>query len=86
MIFNKKILLIGGSGSLGNNFIKKHLEHNEIYVYSRDECKHWNMQLQYNNKNLKFIIGNVCDKDKMQQTILREQFSFNYKCSGHETY
>ena len=49
-------------------------EHNEIYVYSRDECKHWNMQLQYNNKNLKFIIGNVCDKDKMQQTILRHNF------------
>jgi UDP-N-acetylglucosamine 4,6-dehydratase len=74
-ISNKKILLIGGSGSLGNAFIKKHIENNEIYVYSRDECKHWTMQLQYNNhSNLKFIIGNVCDKDKMQQTILRHNF------------
>jgi len=72
---NKTILLIGGSGSLGNAFIKKYLENNEIYVYSRDECKHWTMQLQYNNhKNLKFIIGNVCDKDKMQQTLLRHNF------------
>ena len=71
----KKILLIGGSGSLGNAFIKKHLEANEIYVYSRDECKHWTMQLQYNNhKNLKFIIGNVCDEKKMQQTVLRHNF------------
>uniref|UniRef100_A0A6C0FJA8 Polysaccharide biosynthesis protein CapD-like domain-containing protein n=1 Tax=viral metagenome TaxID=1070528 RepID=A0A6C0FJA8_9ZZZZ len=71
----KKILLIGGSGSLGNAFIKKHLERNEIYVYSRDECKHWTMQLQYNNhKNLKFIIGNVCDEKKMQQTVLRHNF------------
>jgi UDP-N-acetylglucosamine 4,6-dehydratase len=71
----KKILLIGGSGSLGNAFIKKHLESNEIYVYSRDECKHWTMQLQYNNhKNLKFIIGNVCDEKKMQQTVLRHNF------------
>ena len=74
-ISNKKILLIGGSGSLGNAFIKKHIENNEIYVYSRDECKHWTMQLQYNNHpNLKFIIGNVCDKDKMQQTVLRHNF------------
>ena len=74
-IHNKKILLIGGSGSLGNAFIKKHIENNEIYVYSRDECKHWTMQLQYNNhSNLKFIIGNVCDKDKMQQTVLRHNF------------
>lgn len=70
-----KILLIGGSGSLGNAFIKKHLENNEIYVYSRDECKHWTMQLQYNNHpNLKFIIGNVCNKEKIQQTVLRHNF------------
>lgn len=75
MIQNKKILLIGGSGSLGNAFIKKHLDNNEIYVYSRDECKHWKMQLKYNNNNnLKFIIGNVCNKEKLKQTILRHNF------------
>ena len=45
-IIGKRILLIGGSGSLGNAFIKKYLDSNEIYVYSRDECKHWTMQLQ----------------------------------------
>lgn len=76
MICNKKILLIGGSGSLGNAFIKKHLDNNDIYVYSRDECKHWTMQLQYNNHtNLKFIIGNVCDYNKLQQTLLRHNFN-----------
>ena len=75
MIHDKKVLLIGGSGSLGNAFIKKHLENNEIYVYSRDECKHWTMQLQYNNHpNLKFIIGNICNKEKIQQTVLRHNF------------
>ena len=74
-LVGNKILLIGGSGSLGNAFIKKHLENNEIYVYSRDECKHWTMQLQYNNHpNLKFIIGNVCNKEKIQQTVLRHNF------------
>ena len=75
-ICDKKILLIGGSGSLGNAFIKKYIANNTIYVYSRDECKHWKMQLQYNNnKNLKFIIGNVCDRDKIQQTLLRHNFN-----------
>jgi len=74
-IYNKKILLIGGSGSLGNAFINQYLSNNEIYVFSRDECKHWTMQLQYNNNiNLKFIIGNVCDYDKMKQTLLRYNF------------
>ena len=57
LIREKKILLIGGSGSLGNEFINTYLDKNTIYVYSRDECKHWNMQLKYNNhKNLHFII------------------------------
>ena len=70
MIVDKKILLIGGSGSLGNAFIQNYIENNEIYVYSRDECKHWTMQLHYNNhKNLKFVIGNVCDYNKLQQTF-----------------
>lgn len=76
MINNKKILLIGGSGSLGNAFIKKNIHNNTIYVYSRDECKHWHMQLEYNNhENLKFIIGNVSDPIKLQQTLLRYNFN-----------
>ena len=76
MIVDKKILLIGGSGSLGNAFIQNYIENNEIYVYSRDECKHWNMQLHYNNhKNLKFVIGNICDYNKLQQTLLRNNFN-----------
>ena len=75
MIYNNKILVIGGSGSLGNAILHKYLNDNEIFVYSRDECKHWHMQLEYNNhKNLHFIIGNVCDKDKLQQTIVRYNF------------
>ena len=76
MITNKKILLIGGSGSLGNAFIKKYIHNNIIYVYSRDECKHWHMQLEYNNHiNLKFVIGNVCDYKKLQQTLVRNNFN-----------
>lgn len=76
MISSKKILIIGGSGSLGNQLIKRYLEKNAIYVYSRDECKHWQMQLSYNNHpNLNFIIGNIIDKSKLQQTLIR--FNFN---------
>lgn len=74
-LVNKKILLIGGSGSLGKKFIDRFLSINKIYVYSRDENKHWKMNLDYNsNKNLKFIIGNISDKEKITQTILRHNF------------
>ena len=56
-ITKKIILIIGGSGSLGNALIKKYIDDNIIYVYSRDECKHWKMSMLYKSDNLKFIIG-----------------------------
>ena len=72
MIHNKKILLFGGTGSLGYEIVKRYIENNIIYNYSRDECKHWKMSLDFdNNKNLHFIIGDVINKNKVQETISR---------------
>ena len=72
MIDNKKILLFGGTGSLGYEFVKKYIGKNIIYNYSRDECKHWKMKLDFNNNNnLKFVIGDIINKNKIHETILR---------------
>jgi len=72
MINDKKILLFGGSGSLGYKFIKRYIDSNVIYNYSRDECKHWQMKLDFNhNNNLKFVIGDVINKNKVEETLLR---------------
>jgi len=73
MFINKKILLFGGSGSLGNKFIEKYIQNNLITNYSRDECKHWKMGLQYKTDNLKFIIGDIRDYNNVENAILREQ-------------
>jgi UDP-glucose 4-epimerase len=72
-IENKNILLFGGSGSLGNEFIKKYLKNNIITNYSRDECKHWKMSLIYKSDNLKFIIGDIRDYHSVENAILRVQ-------------
>ena len=46
-----------------------------MHLYSRDECKHWAMQIDFNHhQNLHFIIGNIVDKEKIKQTILRHNF------------
>jgi FlaA1/EpsC-like NDP-sugar epimerase len=72
---NAKILIIGGTGSLGNKLTERYLENNTIYLYSRDECKHWSMGIDYNHHpNLNFIIGNIADKEKIKQTIVRHNF------------
>jgi UDP-N-acetylglucosamine 4,6-dehydratase/5-epimerase len=71
---NEIILIIGGSGSLGNKLVERYLKENTIYVYSRDESKHWKMNIDYNSdKNLNFLIGNIRDINKIEQTLLRIQ-------------
>jgi FlaA1/EpsC-like NDP-sugar epimerase len=71
MIEGKTILFFGGSGSLGNAFITKYLSKNKIIVYSRDENKHWKMEIEYKNSNLSFIIGDIRDKERVENAILR---------------
>ena len=72
MIFGKKILIFGGTGSLGYEIVKRYYLNNKIYNYSRDECKHWKMKLDFNNNNnLNFIIGDIINKEKVQETLLR---------------
>jgi FlaA1/EpsC-like NDP-sugar epimerase len=64
-------MIFGGSGSLGNKLIEKYLPTNKIVNYSRDENKHWLMELQYKSKNLSNIIGDIRDSKKVQQSIIR---------------
>lgn len=73
MIKNKKILLFGGSGSLGNKFIETYIDNNTIVNYSRDECKHWQMSLKYKTDKLSYIIGDIRDYNRVETSIIREQ-------------
>lgn len=76
MLTNQTILIIGGSGSLGNQLIQTYLGANQIINYSRDENKHWSMDLKYasaGGKNLKHVIGDIRDATKIKQTLLRHR-------------
>lgn len=72
MLENKQILLFGGTGSLGYEITKRYINNNKIYNFSRDECKHWTMKLDFNHHpNLHFIIGDIIQIDKVQNAISR---------------
>ena len=72
MIENKKIFVFVGTGSLGYEIVNRYIHNNIIYNYSRDECKHWKMKLDFNNnKNLHFIIGDIINKIKVEESLLR---------------
>lgn len=72
MITGKKILIFGGSGSLGHALIDRYLKDNMIVNYSRDECKHWKMGLKYKSDKLQFIIGDIRDYNRVENSILKE--------------
>ena len=49
MIVGKKLLIFGGTGSLGNELNERYLDNNIIYNFSRDEHKHVNLKNKYKN-------------------------------------
>lgn len=73
-----KVLIIGGTGSLGTELTLRYLKKDnlsQIYLFSRDEAKHWSLNIEYNyNPRINFIIGNIADQDKIKQTLLRHNF------------
>ncbi len=71
-LINKKILVTGGTGSFGKsyvNYIIDKTKAREIIVYSRDEMKQWEMQNDHKDKRLKFIIGDVRDKERLYSSM-----------------
>ncbi len=79
MFSNKSLLITGGTGSFGNAVVKSSLSKNfkEIIIFSRDEKKQEEMRLQLNNKKLKFIIGDVRDHKKIEQSMADVDFVFH---------
>ena len=71
-IYNKNIFLTGGTGSFGKCFIKQALKEKvkQITVFSRDEMKQWNLDLELNEqKRVNFVIGDVRDLSAIKNSI-----------------
>lgn len=71
---NKTILITGGSGSFGRQFIETTMRDcpgvKKIIVYSRDEMKHLEMMRLYPEKQypqLRFFVGDVRDKERLMR-------------------
>jgi len=68
MIEDASILVTGGTGSFGRAFIKRVLKHNpkRVVVYSRGEHAQESMAREVQHPNLRFFIGDVRDKSRLQ--------------------
>ncbi|OGY09464.1 MAG: UDP-glucose 4-epimerase [Candidatus Blackburnbacteria bacterium RIFCSPHIGHO2_01_FULL_44_64] len=70
-IKGKVILVTGGTGSFGNAVISGLLkfEPQRIIIFSRDEKKQHDMRNEYNSPLLKFIIGDVREKESLEKIM-----------------
>ena len=71
MFKGKKVLITGGTGSLGKALTKKLLETDvdTIRIFSRDELKQVQMQSKLDDKRLRFLIGDVRDKERLLRAL-----------------
>lgn len=71
MLKGKNILITGGTGSLGKALTKKLLSFNPkvIRIFSRNEINQINMNDQFNDKRLSFLIGDIRDKRRLKRAV-----------------
>lgn len=72
-IFNDKIILLtGGTGSFGRKFVEIVLKEHQpkiIRIFSRDELKQSEMAKVFNDPRLRFLVGDVRDKNRLQRAV-----------------
>ncbi len=72
MFNDKSILITGGTGSFGKQFTEIVLERykpKKIIIYSRDEFKQFEMKKRFNQKCMRYFIGDVRDKERLSRAV-----------------
>jgi len=71
MFEGKKILITGGTGSLGQALTKRLLEHDvdAIRIFSRNESKQIDMESKFSDKRLRFLLGDIRDFDRLNRAF-----------------
>ena len=75
----KKILITGGTGSFGKEFLNYLLDKNlnEIRIFSRDELKQDELRNKYNKKNISFYIGDIRNPSSIDYAMKDVDYVFH---------
>lgn len=69
---NKTVLVTGGTGSFGSNFIKHILAHSKVkkvIVFSRDELKQFNLNKEITDPRARFFLGDIRDLARLERAF-----------------
>ncbi|QUX96940.1 UDP-N-acetylglucosamine 4,6-dehydratase (inverting) [Marinomonas sp. CT5] len=72
MFNDKSVLITGGTGSFGHQYVKTLLANYQpkrLIIYSRDELKQYEMQQEFDSSCMRYFIGDVRDKDRLSQAM-----------------
>ena len=86
MFNGKNILITGGTGSFGKKYTKILLEKyqpNKIIIFSRDELKQYEMSQDYNDKCMRYFIGDVRDSDRLKKAMRDVDFVIHAAALKH---
>jgi UDP-N-acetylglucosamine 4,6-dehydratase len=76
-----KIVIVGGTGTLGTCLVEKlHVEH-EITVLSRDELKQQEMRRRF--PTVRFVLGDIRDKESLKYAFLGADTVFHVAALKH---
>ena len=85
MFSGKKILITGGTGSLGIALTKKLLDEGaeQIRIFSRNELKQIEMESKFNDKRLRFLIGDIRDLPRLIRAMESVDIVFHIAALKH---
>ncbi|MBU8881188.1 polysaccharide biosynthesis protein [Bacillus sp. FJAT-29790] len=86
MYAQKKILIIGGTGTIGRYLTAELLLHNPsvIRIFSRDEYKQFEMQQEFQEyKNIRYLIGDVRDENRLLRAMEEIDYVFHLAAMKH---
>ena len=69
---NKKILITGGTGSIGQEILREILKREPavVRILDVDETKQFELQQEYEGyENIRFLLGDIRDKDRLYRAI-----------------
>ncbi len=77
MFNDKSILITGGTGSFGKQYVRTILERykpKRLIVYSRDELKQFEMEQEFNDPCMRYFIGDVRDAARLTMAMRKVDY------------
>ena len=69
---NKKVLITGGTGSIGQEIVQEILKYEPkvVRILDVDETKQFELQQEYeDHENVRFLLGDIRDKERLSRAI-----------------